>query len=392
MNDCRQAFAEAGAAIPRLLLPNPSVDLHRFAVIACDQFSAQPEYWQQVEDLVGDAPSALRLMLPEAHLAADNTARIGRINSTMQDYLSTRVLTDVGEALVYLRRRISSGVRRGLMLALDLEQYDFSKDSKSLIRATEGTVLDRLPPRVAIRRDAFVEMPHIMVLIDDREDSLMGTLEEALPDLECLYDFTLMQGGGHLSGYRVDGPRLLMRVAGVLGALKSCAEDGLLYAMGDGNHSFATAKACWEELKPTLTEQERKTHPARYGLVELVNLYDPALKFEPIHRLLLHVDPARVQREVGFDARRPPSLQVLQPMLDEWFKEHPEAELEYIHGADDCRALEASAPDRLAVVFPGFDRDSLFEVVRRDGCFVRKSFSMGHARDKRYYLECRAIR
>jgi hypothetical protein len=392
LNDCRQAFAEAGAAIPRLLLPNPSVDFHRFSVIACDQFSAQPEYWQRVEDLVGDAPSALRLMLPEAYLAEDNDARIKQINRAMEQYLSSRVLVGIGETLVYLRRRTTRGLRRGLVIALDLEQYDFSRDSKSLIRATEGTILDRLPPRVRIRRDAPIELPHTMVLIDDRKDELMGALEHSRPDLECLYDFTLMQGGGRLSGYRVDDPKLLMRAARILNRLKDSAQDGFLYAMGDGNHSFATAKACWEELKPSLTPQQRQSHPARWGLVELVNLYEPALHFEPIHRLLLGVDPARVQREIGFDAEDPPSLQVLQPLLDQWLAGHPEAELEYIHGADDCRALAAAAPDRLAVVFPAFDRDSLFEVVRRDGCFVRKSFSMGQARDKRYYLECRKIR
>ncbi|MEG1773882.1 MAG: DUF1015 family protein, partial [Oscillospiraceae bacterium] len=212
------------------------------------------------------------------------------------------------------------------------------------------------------------------------------------PQLECLYDFTLMQGGGHSAGWRVDAPRLLEAVAGVLAELKAQSGDGLLYAMGDGNHSFATAKACWDERKLSLSPEERERHPARWALVELVNLYDPALRFEPIHRVLLHVDPRRVQEEIGFDAEHPPSLQTLQPRLDAWLAVHREAELEYIHGARDCRDIAAQAPDRLAIVFPEFDKNSLFEVLRRDGAFARKSFSMGEARDKRYYLECRKIR
>ncbi|MEG1849904.1 MAG: DUF1015 family protein, partial [Oscillospiraceae bacterium] len=237
---CHAALAAVGAAVPRILLPGQKVDLQQFSVIACDQFSAQPSYWEQVEELVGASPSALRLMLPEAYLGQDDDNRIADINRTMEAYLKNRLLIDVGETLVYLRRRTGSGVRRGLLIALDLEQYDFSAGSKSMIRATEGTIVDRLPPRIRIRREAPLEMPHIMVLLDDRADRLMSMLEEARPQLECLYDFTLMQGGGHSAGWRVDAPRLLEAVAGVLAELKAQSGDGLLYAMGDGNHSFAT--------------------------------------------------------------------------------------------------------------------------------------------------------
>lgn len=215
-------------------------------------------------------------------------------------------------------------------------------------------------------------------------------LADQAESLECLYDFTLMQGGGHSTGYRVDAPALLMQIADILKALKTQGGDNFLFAMGDGNHSFAAAKACWEALKPTLSPELQKTHPARWALAELVNLYDPALRFEPIHRLLYNVDPVEVQRTLDFDAAGPPDAQILQPKLDEWLKDHPEAELEYVHGAQECRAL-GDRPDRLAIVFSAFDRDSLFEVVRKNGAFVRKSFSMGEARDKRYYLECRKI-
>ncbi len=387
----QSAFAEVGAALPHILLPRREVDLHRFAVIACDQFTAAPAYWQSVEEEVGDAPSALRLMLPELYLQDDRSGRIERINRAMRQYLDDRTLVDIGETLVFLRRHTSAGVRRGLLLSLDLEQYDFNPGAKTMIRATEGTIIDRLPPRIEIRQNAPLEMPHVMVLIDDRENRLMNTLEEKRGELECLYDFTLMQGGGHLIGYRVDDARLLSEVARQLAALREQG-DGFLYAMGDGNHSFASAKACWEQLKPKLSPEERENHPARWALCELVSLHDPALSVEPIHRVVYGVNPDALQRELGFDAACPPDAQILQPLLDGWLAAHPEATLEYVHGAEDCRRVAGQAPDRLAIVFPPFDRDSLFEVVRQKGAFVRKSFSLGEGRDKRYYLECRRIR
>lgn len=387
----KRTLAEVGVSLPNILLPTEGVDLHRFSVIACDQFTAQPDYWQAVEDIVGDACSTLRITLPEAYLSADNDVAIDRINTTMREYLDKHLLADIGEAFVYLRRQTSTGIRHGLVVALDLEQYDYASDAKSMIRATEGTIVERLPPRVKIRSGAPLETPHIMVLIDDHENRLMHLLAERADTLDCLYDFTLMQGGGHSTGYRVDDPALLMQIADILKALKTQGGDDFLFAMGDGNHSFAAAKACWEAIKPTLSPEEQKTHPARWALAELVNLYDPALHFEPIHRLLYNVDPDAVQCALGFDGANPPDAQVLQPKLDEWLKSHPEAELEYVHGEQECRSL-GDRPDRLAIIFPAFDRDSLFEVVRKNGAFVRKSFSMGEARDKRYYLECRKIK
>lgn len=391
MELCKQALAEVGVSLPNILLPADSVDLHRFSVIACDQFTAQPEYWQDVENIVGDVCSTLRITLPEVYLADNNDDAIDRINTTMRQYLEKHLLVDIGETFIYLRRRTSAGVRQGLVVALDLEQYDYTKDAKSMIRATEGTIVDRLPPRIKIRSGAPLETPHIMVLIDDHENRLMSLLAEQVETMECLYDFTLMKDGGHSEGYRVDAPKIVLEIARILKELKLQGGDNFLFAMGDGNHSFAAAKACWDAIKPTLSPKERENHPARYALAELVNLYDPALTFEPIHRLLYNVDPDAVQRELGFNAANPPDAQMLQPKLDEWLKAHPEAELEYIHGEQECREL-GDKPDRLAIVFPEFDRDSLFAVVRQKGAFVRKSFSMGEARDKRYYLECRKIK
>lgn len=391
MEKLEKALAAAALKIPEILLPAEKIDLGKFSVVACDQFTSQPEYWQEVEKIVGDAPSALRITLPEAYLSDNNDARIEKINSTMNDYVNTQKLKSIGATMVYLRRRTTSGVRRGLIAALDLEQYDYSKGSKSMIRATEETIIERLPPRIKIRENAPLEAPHIMVLIDDKSDKLMSLLDSACGNIEKLYDFELMQNGGHSTGYRVDSPELLQKIADILIELKQQSADGLLYAMGDGNHSLATAKACWEKLKPTLTESQRENHPARWALAEIVNLYDPALKFEPIHRLLFNVDPEAVQRDLGFDAKNPPDAQILQPKLDAWLKNHPEAQLDYIHGENECHEL-GNAPDRLAIVFSEFDRDSLFDVVIKNGSFVRKSFSMGTAVDKRYYLECRAIK
>ena len=311
------AFAALGVSIPNILLPAPGVDLSKFAVVACDQHVSDPAYWEAVEACVGDAPSALRHMLPEAYLEKpDRAARVEAINAAMKSYLEKGLLREVGEGFIYLHRTISTGVRHGLMMALDLEQYDYTPGAKSLIRATEQTIPERLPPRVEIRKGAVLELPHIMVLVDDPENLLLGTLEQALPQLTQCYDFDLMQQSGHLTGWLVQQEELLARLADILGTL--CRKgDGLLFAMGDGNHSLATAKACWEQLKPTLSGSERECHPARYALCEIVNLHDEAMVFEPIHRVLFSVDEKALERETGVTAQSMPPLQQLQPLLDE---------------------------------------------------------------------------
>ncbi len=388
--ELKEKFRSVGADIPHIILPTKGIDYSRFSVIACDQFSAQPEYWREVKDIVKDAPSALNIILPEAFLSSESPERIAEINSNMERYLTEQTLTDIGEALVYVERETSSGIRKGLVIALDLEQYDYGKDSSSLIRATEETVVERLPSRIKIRSGAPLELPHVMVLINDKQNLLMGAIESFKESLEKLYDFNLMLGSGNIKGYKLSDDKSLNAVADALLSLKEQAKGGMLYAMGDGNHSFAAAKDCWETIKKSLSQEECLSHPARFCLVELVNLYDSALKFEPIHRVLYNVEPNKLQLEVGFDASNPPSLQELQPKLDVWLKAHSEAEIEYIHGEKDCKELGA-APDRLSVIFPEFDKDSLFDVVLKNGSFVRKSFSMGHAKDKRFYLEAHKI-
>ncbi len=386
----QEMFAKVGVAIPKILLPGRGVKCEKFAVIACDQHSAEPEYWQKVEEIVGDAPSALRLMLPEAWLDRQEEST-DKIVETMHSYLENNTFRELDEGLILVHRMTDSGMRKGLMLALDLEQYDFSKNAKTLIRATEDTVVERLPARVAVREKAPLEMPHVMVLIDDRMNLLGSVVEQNKEAYRVVYNFDLMLGGGHLRGRLINRQQDLRDIANALNTLLEQSGDGFLYAMGDGNHSFAAAKLYWDSIKESLTPEQRQHHPARYALAEIVNLYDRGLTVEPIHRLLMGVDPRQVQREIGFDAANPPSLQELQPKLDSWLAEHPQAKLEYIHGEEECRALAAQAPDRLAIIFPPFDRKSIFSVVREKGAFVRKSFSLGSANEKRYYLECRKI-
>lgn len=386
----KERFAALGIKVPEIWLPNRAADLQKYAVLACDQYAAQPEYWDRVKEFVGDSPSTLNMILPEAFLLRGDHDYAKRAEA-MERYLSDGTLESKGETLVFCRRTTSDGERRGLVVAFDMEQYDFNPSSKLLIRATEETVLSRVPPRVEIRKQSPLELPHVLVLIDDRENLLMGALDAEVGNLPCFYDFDLMEGGGHIAGYRVDSPELLGRVAGALETLRDQSGDGFLFAMGDGNHSFAAAKSYWEALKPTLSPAERETHPARYALAEIINLYDPAMPYEGMNRLLTNVDPDAALAEMGLDLTHLPDLQALQPILDRWLEFHPEAQLEYVHDARTCREL-GKKPRSLAFTYETFDKEGLFDVVRKNGRFVRKSFAMGHPYEKRYYLEARKIR
>ena len=397
-----------------ILLPRPGVDLSKWAVVACDQFTAQPEYWESAGALVGDKPSALRLILPETWLA-ERDDRVPAIHRAMAGYLDAGVLnTAVKDGFVLVERTTAAGVRPGLMAALDLEAYDFTPGSESLIRATEGTVLDRVPPRARIRAGAPVELPHVMMLIDDPGDTVIGPLYARKQALRPLYDFELMLGGGHLRGWAVEGEDT-QDVFSAVDALNARA-NGLLYAVGDGNHSLAAARQCWLDIRDTLPEDARENHPARFALVELVNLHCPALMFEPIHRLLTGVDPAALMAEyreslaadgadegagddlVAFDgaghtwrfrsAEHP--LRRLQSFLDGYLARHPEASVDYIHGEDALRQL-VCRPDTLGFMPRAFDKAELFAYIRRHGVLPRKTFSMGEATEKRYYMEGRRI-
>ena len=397
-----------------ILLPKSGVDLTKWSVVACDQFTAQPDYWEKAEALVGDAPSTLRLTLPEVWLS-ESEVRIPAIHTAMWDYLASGVLeTAVKDGFVLIERVTASGVRPGLIVALDLDCYDFSRGSSSLIRATEGTVLSRVPPRARIRAGAPVELPHVMMLIDDPACTVIEPLLARRDSLRRLYDFELMLGGGHLRGWAVEGDDL-KPVFAAIDALNA-GSDGLLYAVGEGNHSLAAARQCWLNVQKDLTPEQRETHPARYALVELVNLSCPALQFEPIHRALFHVDPEALMAEfqahltaeganegegddlIAFGAGREwrfkstqHPLRRLQTFLDGYLENHPKAEIDYIHGADALRQLIDGRDDVLGFMPRAFDKGELFDYIRTWGVLPRKTFSMGEAQEKRYYLEARRI-
>ena len=407
-------MSKTGFSAADILLPAKG-NYETWSVVACDQFTSQPEYWERVEATVGDEPSTFRIILPEAQLSDGHTEEhIKRINDTMKNYLDNGVFRKYPDAMIYLERVQSDGkIRRGLIGKIDLEEYDYSKGSTSLIRATEGTVLERIPPRQAVRRDAPIELPHVMLLIDDVNNSVIGPLS-ACEDV--IYDFDLMEGGGHAKAWLV--PEDLK--AGAVKALEALADaQPLLFAVGDGNHSLASAKALYEEEKEKYGPGSEDKLPSRYALVEIVNLYDDALEFEPIHRVLFDVDaeallkefkeeyPSAVDGEAeghviryayeggeGCITVTEPKAQLevgtLQAFLDKYIKEHG-TKIDYIHG-DDVTIELGKKPGCIAFLLPAMDKGDLFKSVINDGALPRKTFSMGHAADKRYYIEARKIK
>lgn len=387
-----------------ILLPRVD-DMTKWSCIACDQFTAEPEYWREAERIVGSEPSTLRLMLPEAWLGVrDSAAETRKIYAAMKDYVNRGIFRTVEQSFVYVERTLPSGaVRRGLVGKLDLECYDWAPGSATPVRATEGTVESRLPARVEVRRGATLEMPHIMVFIDDPENAVIPSAAGG----EVLYDFELMLGGGHIRGSRVTG-----EAAERLTAALEAPEGSVRFAMGDGNHSLAAAKRCWEQIKRNLPESELETHPARYALAEIVNIHDEAVTFEPIHRVLLETVPrgfieeaaARLPRGKGqavtlLAGRREMEIETGMPLgalvalvdelLGDWRREHG-GEPDYIHGDEEARAL-GGRPSSVGVLLPRLEKAELFPYITEHGPYPKKSFSIGHARDKRYYLECRAI-
>ena len=433
-----------GICVPELMMPGKKVDLTKWACVACDQYTSQPDYWNSVEQIVGDAPSTLRLMLPEIYLEKPGEAeRIVAIRKAMNDYMADGTLENRGEGFVFTRRTVDGKVRNGLVVALDLECYDCSKGSTTLIRATEGTIVERIPPRLKIRDGAPLELPHILVLIDDEKKSVIEPIADKLDKIERLYDFDLMMNGGHVEGWLVNDEGMVTDVINALTALVDPNKYGtemppLLFAMGDGNHSFATAKANWEKCKAELTEEERKDHPARYALVELENVHDDGIVFEPIHRVVFnvnvpefldrlkaklaeqngdceidfyacencmakakaaipegaHVVPVIIEGKEGLIVVKHPAAQLevgtLQNALDVLLKETPGASIDYIHGADVVREL-GSKENNIGFLLPPMQKSAFFRTVVFDGALPRKTFSMGEAHEKRYYLECRKI-
>lgn len=388
--DYKEKLKKLGVIVPNILLPNRNVDYSKYAVLACDQYAAQPDYWERVKNYVGDAPSTLHMTLPEAWLLSGDHDYNKR-SENMKKYISDGTLEDIGEAMIFNHRYTPDGMRHGLIAAFDLEEYEYAPGGNNLIKVTEMTDLSRIIPRVEIRKNAVLELPHVLMLIVDKEDKLMKALDSEWDKLEKVYDFDLMENGGHITGAKVKEHDILQKVSDILEELFIENGSTFSFAIGDGNHSIATAKRYWDELKKTLSPEEQKDHPARYCLAEIINLYDPAMPYECMNRLLSGVtDIEKALDEMGLDLKNLPSLQELQPILDRWLEKHPEASLEYVHDAPTCAKLGEN-PGCIAFTYTEFDRDSVYEMIKNNSVFVRKSFAMGHPFEKRYYLEGRKI-
>lgn len=416
-------YVGAGIVPADILLPRPDIHPTTWACVACDQYTSQPEYWAHVAQQVGDAPSSLKLMLPECYLS-ETDQRVPVIHRTMQAYLQSGILQQaVTDGFVLVERSTPSGARLGLVCAVDLEQYDFTAGAKPPVRPTEETIASRLPARLTIRCGAPIELSHILLLMDDPMQSVVEPLYELRSELPLLYDFPLMAGGGHLKGWAVQGEELKQKIYDAIMMLKRRqGEQPLLFAVGDGNHSLATAKAYWDEIKGSLSPAEQLTHPARYALAELENIHDDALIFEPIHRVLTNVDPYAVMQdwtlychERGMDLSEGEAEQnvqviyngmeataaianadgalpvdTLQRYLDDYLRRHPEAAIDYIHGDDVVRQL-CQKPDTMGFLLPPLDKSRFFPAIKALGVLPRKTFSMGHAHEKRFYMECKKI-
>lgn len=362
-----------------ILLPRPGSDMTCWAALACDQFSSRRSYWDDMDRTVGRKPSALRLMLPEAYLDdPDVAARKAAMLRTMDAYLVGDVFQEIPDSYVYVERTLPNGkIRRGLVGKLDLEAYDWTPGSESPVRATEATVAQRLPTRVELRRQAALEMPHIVLFMDDPADGVLGAVTPG----EVLYDFALYAGGGRIKGYRLTGPA----AAAVQEAVEALPGP-MVFAMGDGNHSLAAAKNRWEELK---AQGAPDHHPARYALAELENLRDEAVEFYPIHRVAFDTDAGGFVRQLtGEDTGE---LVAEADALAQAYVAQHGGHVDYIHGEAEARAM-AARPGCCAWLLPALDKAELFPHILREGCYPKKSFSVGHALDKRWYVECRKIR
>ncbi len=441
-------FDKISLQVPEILLPNKDVDLHKWSVVACDQYTSQPDYWAKVAEIAGDAPSTLNVIFPEVFLEDhDGDERIASINNAMQQYLDEGILVPMDKpGFVLVDRKTSQAPsRKGLVVAIDLEHYDFNKGSQTLIRATEGTIMDRLPPRIKVRQDATIELPHIMVLIDDPQHTVIEPLFEKNP--QPLYDFELMMDSGHIKGYAIDTPELIRQAVDTLTQLadpqvfadkyNAQGRDVLLYAMGDGNHSLATAKAIWEKIKEEADDiQSVMDNPARFALVELVNIHDEGLQFEPIHRVIFNVKPeqllkamqahfkgncsvVRCDNEADMKARAKAAtadnvhivpfndasgygyiqitnpeytleLATIESFLNDYLEQNG-GKVDFIHGDEVVNELGVKEGN-MGFFFPPISKHSLFKTIIFDGALPRKTFSMGEADEKRFYLEARKIK
>ncbi|MCD8308274.1 MAG: DUF1015 domain-containing protein [Clostridia bacterium] len=386
-------------AIPEILLPK-NADMSKWAVIACDQFTSDESYWSKLRSYIGGTPSSYDVIFPEIYLKDNPDRRIADINAAMQKYLDGGFFKTVKDGFVLVERTSQSGTRTGIVLAVDLESYSFEAGSKALIRSTEATILDRLPPRIKIRQNAPIELPHIMLLYDDPAFTVLNAAERG----EVLYDFELNMGGGKVKGTYISNAR---KVIDAFCSLIQGQEDQMLFAVGDGNHSLATAKRCWEALKPTLSAEEQLTHPARFALCEAVNIYDPALIFHPIYRFVKTDEPYvfkndwrisgsgkaaivvnGVSQEVPFPKNVPDGIRQLDGYISSFLDGH-RGEVDYIHGEEELKALTTSG---VGVIVPAIQKGDFFRLIKEGGNLPRKTFSMGEGKEKRYYIEAKRIK
>lgn len=405
---------------PKVLLPSDNINYEKWAVVACDQFTSNKTYWEELEKFVGREPSTLNMIFPEVYLGVgNNLKRISKINDTMNSYLKKGNFKELEEGFILVVRKTPYNERRlGILLLIDLEKYSFSRE-KTPIRATEATILERIPPRVKIRENAPLEFPHIMLLIDDKEKLTIEPIFNLHDRFKVLYDFELSKGGGHITGYQIDDSQL------VYDALQRLLDEKLLkekyddetpflFAVGDGNHSLATARACWEYLKETLTDEEKENHPSRYALVEVVNLYDDGLTFEPIHRVVKNVDVndfiqkfqevadgdgasveilkhcSSISVRLGKDV--PTSVFLVDKFISLYKESNPEISVDYIHGEEELMNMVDNDNNCIGILLDKIEKETLFPTIVKNGSLARKSFSMGEAVEKRYYLEGRKIR
>ena len=411
-------------AAPEIRVPSSKVEKDKWAVVACDQYTSEPEYWESVEKYVGTAPSTLNLVLPEVYLPRiseeEKEERLKAIKRSIDEYMTTGIFEELPEGFILIDRKTPvHESRKGLILAVDLEQYSFAPGNKELIRATEGTVLERIPPRVKIRANASIELPHIMLLIDDPEGSVIEAAYDAVKDSTPLYETKLMENSGSVKCYQIKADSACGKnIIDALENLRKNSADGLLYLVGDGNHSLASAKAHWDNVKKSLSPEEQKTSVARYALAEVVNIHDKGLDFEPIHRVVFGIKPDEFLNKLGdflkdkgmtvSDAPKagaqsfeivglpsktivsvdnpPHSLAVGTVQI---FLDSLGLEVDYIHGDDTVRNLTGDS--NTGILLPAISKSTFFETISKEGVFPRKTFSMGEAFEKRFYFEAKKI-
>ena len=404
--------------IPKILLPKKNIDYSKWSVIACDQHTSEEDYWNKVNLNTKGSLSTINLVLPEIYLKegeAKVKERVAKINSNMKEYIDNDIFNEVN-SFIFVKREMKKNLYHyGLMISVDLEEYDYSPKSNLPIRATEKTVPERLPVRIDIRLHAPLELPHILLLMDDRKDEIFNYLKKEINNMDKLYDFNLMENAGHIEGYKVnDSNKVKDMILNLLDPKtlkeKYGSDSPILFAVGDGNHSLAAAKECWNKIKAGLTEEEKKTHPSRFALCELQNIYDESLEFEPIHRVVMNADksfidyllelkgPNKVLMEyqnnkyyINVSNSPADAIFEIQNKIDLYLKDHKNVEIDYIHDEDSLRKV-AKETNGIAIYMPTITKESLFNHVANEGVLPRKSFSMGSANTKRFYLEAKKIR